>query len=117
MLDGFHEEHQRVFAVKEPEQQVECTYWRGRLTALLDAPQLRPEESRTNSKPRVRAIRQAYFSSIGKSDLPRYLGKDLHAGVVIEGPAIIDEPTTTVVVYPGSSATLTPLRNYLLEIH
>ena len=117
MLDGFHEEHQRVFAVKEPEQQVECTYWRGRLTALLDAPQLRPEESRTKSKPRVRAIRQAYFSSIGKSDLPRYLGKDLHAGVVIEGPAIIDEPTTTVVVYPGSSATLTPLRNYLLEIH
>jgi len=60
--------------------------------------------------------RQAYFSSIGKSDTPRYLGKDLCAGMVIEGPAIIDEPTTTVVVYPETSATVTPLRNYLLEI-
>lgn len=59
---------------------------------------------------------QAYFSGIGKSDTPRYLGKDLSAGMVIEGPAIIDEPTTTVVVYPGTSATVTPLRNYLLEI-
>ena len=59
---------------------------------------------------------QAYFSGIGKSDTPRYLGKGLSAGMVIEGPAIIDEPTTTVVVYPGTSATVTPLRNYLLEI-
>ena len=41
MLDAFHEEHERVFAVKEPEQQIECAYWRGRLTAVLDAPPLR----------------------------------------------------------------------------
>jgi len=116
MLDAFHEEHQRVFAVKEPEQQIECTYWRGRLTALLDAPQLRPEEPRPISRPQARATPQAYFPNIGKRDTSRYLGKDLRAGVVIEGPAIIDEPTTTVVVYPGSSATVTPLRNYLLEI-
>src|ERR1700730_2311242 len=32
---------ERVFAVKEPEQQIECAYWRGRLTAVLDAPPLR----------------------------------------------------------------------------
>jgi N-methylhydantoinase A len=116
MLDAFHEEHERVFAVKEPEQQVECTYWRGRLTALLDAPRLRREEPRANSKLQARVTHQAYFSGIGRSDTTRYLGKDLQAGVVIEGPAIIDEPTTTVVVYPGSSATVTPLHNYLLEI-
>jgi hypothetical protein len=34
----------------------------------------------------------------------------------IEGPAIIREPTTTVVVYPGSAAAITRLGNYLLEV-
>jgi N-methylhydantoinase A len=116
MLDAFHAEHERVFAVKEPEQQIECVYWRGRLTALLEAPPLRREELAASVKPVARVKRQAYFSDIGKRETPRYLGKDLCAGMVIEGPAIIDEPTTTVVVYPETTATVTPLRNYLLEI-
>ena len=30
--------------------------------------------------------------------------------------AIIREPTTTVVVHPGSTATVTELGNYLLEV-
>jgi hypothetical protein len=29
---------------------------------------------------------------------------------------VIREPTTTVVVYPGSAATVTALGNYLLEV-
>jgi N-methylhydantoinase A len=40
---------------------------------------------------------------------------DIPAGGRVEGPAIIEEPTTTVVVYPGMSATLTPSGNYLLN--
>ena len=48
-------------------------------------------------------------------DTPFHLGDDLHPGMVVAGPAIIEEPTTTIVVYPGSSATVTAGRNYLLE--
>ena len=44
------------------------------------------------------------------------LGALLPADTEIAGPAIILEPTTTVVVYPGSTATVTPLGNYLLTI-
>ena len=40
MIEAFHQEHERVFAVKEPGQQIECLYWRGRLTAFLDNPPL-----------------------------------------------------------------------------
>jgi N-methylhydantoinase A len=47
--------------------------------------------------------------------VPRYDGPALPAGARIEGPAIIREPATTVVVYPGSAATVTELGNYLLE--
>ena len=36
--------------------------------------------------------------------------------MTVEGPAIIDEPTTTIVVYPESRARVTELHNYLLEV-
>src|SRR5262249_17344557 len=93
MLDAFHDEHERDFAVKEPEQQIECVYWRGRLTALLDAPPLKREEIRTHIKPQPRSVNRAHFSGTGGIDTPRYFGKQLSPGMVIEGPAIIDEPT------------------------
>ena len=46
---------------------------------------------------------------------PCYRGGHLPAGTVVAGPAIIEEPTTTVVLIPGSSATVTPLGNYLVD--
>ena len=48
--------------------------------------------------------------------LARYDGASLPAGTRIDGPAIIREPTTTIVVYPAAAATVTPLGNYLLEL-
>ena len=45
-----------------------------------------------------------------------YVGGQLPPGTRLAGPTIVREPTTTVVVYPGSSVTVTPLGNYLLEI-
>jgi len=48
--------------------------------------------------------------------VPRYDGAALPAATKLDGPAILREPTTTVVVYPGSSAMVTELGNYLLEL-
>jgi N-methylhydantoinase A len=116
MMDGFHEEHARVFTVNEPEQQLECIYWRGRLTAMLKSPPQNKRSVVERGEASARATCDAYFAGVGKVKTDRFLGSDLQPGQVIKGPAIIDEPTTTVVVYPGSSATVTPLSNYLLSI-
>ena len=58
----------------------------------------------------------AYFPETGGALLPRYDGGSLPAGASIVGPAIIREPTTTIVIYPGSAATVTTLGNYVLEL-
>jgi hypothetical protein len=34
----------------------------------------------------------------------------------IEGPAMIDEPTTTIVIYPNNTVRVTELHNYLFEV-
>jgi N-methylhydantoinase A len=115
-IEAFHREHERVFAVKEPGQQVECVYWRGRLTALLDGPPLTRMAARETALPAARLRHAVFFAGHGELETPRYHGENLTPGMVVEGPAIIDEPTTTIVVYPQSRARVTELHNYLLEV-
>ncbi|HTY56796.1 MAG TPA: hydantoinase/oxoprolinase family protein [Candidatus Binataceae bacterium] len=116
MIEDFHKEHARVFTVNEPDQQLECIYWRGRLTARLKSPPQKRLGDAAIPEPAARHTTQAYFSASGRIETKRYLGSELPAGMIIKGPAIIDEATTTVVIYPNSFATVTPLGNYLLTI-
>jgi N-methylhydantoinase A len=61
-------------------------------------------------------VAPAYFQETGLAPVPSYDGVSLPLGARIEGPALIREPTTTVVVYPRSTATVSALGNYLLEV-
>jgi N-methylhydantoinase A len=113
--EAFHATHERIFAVREPGQYLECLLWKVRATAVLDKPELRPREP-TGGDLEAEAHVEAYFRETGLGPVPRYDGPALPAGTKIAGPAILREPTTTVVVYPGSSAVVTELGNYLLEL-
>jgi N-methylhydantoinase A len=113
--EAFHAAHERVFAVREPGQYLECLLWRVRATAELSKPDLRARALAAGSALPA-AIAPAYFGESGLVDIPRFDGEALPAGTRIEGPAIVREPTTTIVVYPGSGATVTALGNYLLEV-
>jgi N-methylhydantoinase A len=59
--------------------------------------------------------RPAHFGE-GFVDTPTYDGARLGAGAVIEGPALIQEPFTVVVLAPGDSATLDAHGNYLVTV-
>jgi len=61
-------------------------------------------------------VAPAYFRETGLVPVPNYDGVTLPRGARIEGPALIREPTTTVVAYPGSTVTVSALGNYLLEV-
>src|SRR5262245_7818681 len=112
--EAFHATHERIFAVREPGQYLECLLWKARATAVLEKPALRAREARAGA-PAAEASAGAYFKETGVGPVPRHEGGALSAGTRIEGPAVIREPTTTVVVYPGSAAVVTRLGNYILE--
>jgi N-methylhydantoinase A len=85
------------------------------LTAGLDLPS-QPNVTDANSfAPTPSTVNRGYFESTGTVDLPVFLGEDLSPGAAIEGPALILEPTTTVVVYPGMSARVSGVDNYVLS--
>ena len=49
-------------------------------------------------------------------DTPVYDGTQLGAGAKIEGPALIEEPFTVVVLPPNTTAELDPLGNYVIAL-
>lgn len=113
LLEAFHNMHERVFAITDIGQAVECLNWRGRLIADVQAPSLEPPRSDTENRAEADRIRKAYF---GKEpiDTSIYLGSSLNIGVSIDGPAIIEEPTSTLVVNPGANVKVSAGGRYIL---
>ena len=114
LIEEFHRVHERVFAITDVGQAVECLNWRGRLIASVDAPSLEPTRSADGSEAVADRRRPAYFGRGGAVETPVYLGERLLVGAVIAGPAIIEEPTSTLVVHPGASARVSAGGRYIL---
>lgn len=114
MVQSFHRVHERVFAVSEPDQYIECIYWKGRAIARLQKPDLAPATRDGSALPPPASVRRAWYGAQGALETRHFRAEGLSPGHRLEGPAIILEPTTTVVVYPGWLATVTENRDYLL---
>ena len=115
MVEAFHRVHERVFAVSEPGQHIECIYWKGRATAHLPKPALASAARDGVGPPEPVGVREAWFGSQGALDTRCFRAESLSVAHSIAGPAIIEEPTTTVVVYPGWHATVTDTGDYALS--
>jgi N-methylhydantoinase A len=116
LVEAFHRVHERVFAVRDETSDVEFLNWKGRLTLTLAKKAHRRARTPKASLPRPLQTRKAYFGNGRLVPTPIYRGLELAAGAVIKGPAIIEVPTTTVVVYPGMAARVTGDGNFLIEL-
>jgi N-methylhydantoinase A len=102
IVAAFDQVHDRVFAVTDAESPVECVTWKGRVTVRLHT----EDAARALSTPGAAATatgrrRRAYFGRDGWVDTPIYRDAELPPGGEIAGCAVIEEPTTTIVVFPG----------------
>jgi N-methylhydantoinase A len=118
LVEDFHQVHERTFGIQEPGRPIECIYWRAKAIGLLAKPQIReiPSGGRDPAAA-LRGTRSAYFRELGGMvETPVYLGDALQAGNVVEAPAVIEEATTTVVVFPGAEVRVTELGSYHIRI-
>ncbi|MFD5228771.1 hydantoinase/oxoprolinase family protein [Streptomyces qaidamensis] len=115
LFEAFHDLHERILAVRDPGSAVEFLNWRARVTVRLPrATRDYPASARRVGRPG--ATRTCYFGEAGTVDTPVYKPTDLVPGTYVQGPAIVEEPTTTLVVYPGMAAEVSDTGNYLLHI-
>lgn len=113
MRQGFHDIHQEVFAVNDPESSVEVIGWRVRAECRLRQRELTvsPEES---GAPRHRS-RDAWFPDTGSVKTPVVEFSALTEEEPQLGPLLVESPLTTVVVEPGTIAVRSRLGNLLLS--
>ncbi|MDR0425348.1 MAG: hydantoinase/oxoprolinase family protein [Clostridiales Family XIII bacterium] len=117
---AFHEEHERTFTIKE-DANVECVYWRVKAIGANHVAGMIPEqeyhsENLIVSPAKRTGSRKIYFKKYNEAIVtPVFSGDNLVYGDVIQGPAIVEEPTTTIVVLPDYSIKVTKYNNYLIE--
>lgn len=115
LIESFHASHRRIFSVDDRASPIEFLNWTGRLSVRLPqtatgasvrrAPLALPESSRS-----------ALFD-LDDRRLARVLrGDAIAVGELIEGPAIIEEATTTLVLPPDSRASLSPAGSFVVEL-
>ena len=116
VVQAFHAAHESIFAVSEANQHIEFIQWKARVTGELSRPPLTPVGRSSHTQPVPERTAQAYFPSTGSVAIPLFRGETLVPGVQIAGPALIVEPITTIVLYPGSGATVTKFNNYMVDV-
>jgi len=115
LVEAFHQTHERVYAVRDEDSPVECVNWKGRISIRPFDPPPAPEPTSVENTPSASTERECFFGGGTRVATPIFRGPDLVTGDKVAGPAIIEEPTTTIVVYPGMSARLSSAGDYILD--
>jgi N-methylhydantoinase A len=112
----FHTMHHQVYGHSRPTHAVEFVNIRTVHSAPLPRPQLLPSAVPGRLEEARKGSRQAYFDEYhAYHDTPIYSRAHLPVDVEIEGPAIVEQPDTTTVVYPGQRCRVDAAGNLLIR--
>lgn len=108
-LDTFHATHETAYTFQLPESPVEITNlhlqaeYKSDIIALSEIP--KEKQSVIHSK---KGVRDVFFGpDYGWVECPVYDRELLFSGCQLEGPLVIEEPTTTCLVLPGQVVEMT----------
>jgi N-methylhydantoinase A len=112
----FHEAHRRRYGHMAESEAVEIVNFQVTAIGRIPKPQLHEIAAPEQGKPTAsHATRVAYFGPRDAVEIPVFRRATLRPGTVIEGPAIIEEKTSTIVLYPSQRATTDGYLNIAIE--
>ncbi len=107
---AFDQEHERIYTFMMPNDRVNFFHWRLNAVVSTDFARPRPTKRAARPAPVERTRRDAFFGGkAGKTEIAVYDGRTLFPGEVIHGPAVIEEPTTSITVFPGHAVRVSLL--------
>ncbi|HTH97462.1 MAG TPA: hydantoinase/oxoprolinase family protein [Stellaceae bacterium] len=118
LAQRFHEAHRRRYGHMAENESIEIVNFKVTGVGEIDKPVLTPIELKggeaASPAPEPIETRSAYFGRYGAMEAGVWRRGDLRPGDHVSGPAILEEPTSTIVLYPGQIASVDPYLN--LEI-
>lgn len=118
LTEAFHLVHERLYFVRSADP-VEFTEWSVLATGRAPRRVLNHGVTATpGAGPVHKGARSIYLRELGGRQAVQVVdGAKLGAGVSIAGPALIDQPLTTIVLYPGTTARSTANGGLWIDLH
>ncbi|MBW7836065.1 MAG: hydantoinase/oxoprolinase family protein [Sphingomonadales bacterium] len=115
-IQDFHELHEQLYSFKRPTVTVEIMGLRVDIIGVRDTMKYRSQPF-ASEKPddALMEKRRVFFENEGFIDTNIFDGTRVKPGNLIAGPAVIEEPETTIVIYPGQEAMLDHYQTYVIE--
>ena len=118
IAEAFHALHERMFSYNVRESSVDFFHWRVIAHRAVQSPQTPelPETGEPITKVQ-KGTRRVYFGDIDDyRDTKIYDGDRLKRGMMITGPAVLEQQNTTIVVFPGQKLEVNEYGDFVLEL-
>ena len=112
----FHARHKELYTYSEPQSSVEVVNVESTIVGHVEKPKRMKIAAGKGAKNALNDCRPMVFADDGQAqDTPVYDGSILGAGDILQGPAVIEEVTTTIVIEPGWTVELHDSGTYILQ--
>lgn len=113
--DRFLTEYLRLFGARPPDVEAEILTWRVRASGRSPRPEV--SSLHTPSEKPLKGTRNMWFAE-AKGLIPGdvYDRYSLEAGTILEGPCVVEERESTVVIGPGGTVTVDSVGNLEVRI-
>ncbi|MGM8887155.1 hypothetical protein ACS8FD_14620, partial [Psychrobacter sp. 1U2] len=117
ILQAFHKRHKELYTYDERDSAVELVNVEVSIIGKVNKPELPTLDTQVGSveSAKVDERKMIHDHTYQWMQTPIYDGNKLGAGAVVTGPALIEEPTTTIVVKPNWQADLHQSGTYKLS--
>ena len=119
VFEKFHAMHHQLYAHSHPQKAIEFVSGRLTATGSMSAPQMqkfKPDLGNVQGRPVKEEDHKVYFEERGDYvDTPIYFREKLSPGVKLDGPAVVVQLDTTIIVHPGQTITVDDYANLLID--
>jgi N-methylhydantoinase A len=110
----FHDLHEQLYTFRQPSP-VEFVNFRLSGLGAVSKPGLRRIAANGRPESALKGTRDVDFDELGRHESRIYERERLGAGAELEGPAVIEEPAASTVVFPGQRLRVDVLGNLIVE--
>jgi N-methylhydantoinase A len=113
----FHDAHYRRYGHMAEREAIEIVNFEVTGMGLIPKPTLKPFPPRLGVLPPPSAERMVYLDAVDAVSVPVYRRDELAPDSILEGPAVIEEKTSTIVLYRGQTARVDNHLNIAVDVH
>jgi N-methylhydantoinase A len=115
LAEGFAREHQRHWNFVQPDRPVRAVNIRLRVAGQMGQPITGNETGRADAAPKRAGEAKLYLDG-GFRTVPRYRRADLAPGDTLEGPLVVEEPSTRLPIDVGDRLRVDHDRNLIVDV-